>query len=156
MNDSKSIFRFQSAARRLRIGASRRRRGFTLMEVLAAMLLIGITLPAILNGISLATQGAAMAKHRVEAATLAEAKLNYLVVYSGSNIGADSGDFALDNHPEYRWQVQTDTLNSNVTDMMVVMVTVTWTERGADRSLSVTSLVSSVASGNSSSLGGFP
>ncbi|HEV8377776.1 MAG TPA: type II secretion system protein, partial [Tepidisphaeraceae bacterium] len=55
------------------------RRGFTLLEVLATLILIGIILPAVMGGISLATAAAGEAKHKVEAVSLAQTKLSELL-----------------------------------------------------------------------------
>ena len=72
--------RARRAARRpARSIRSGRRRGFTLIEVLAALLLIGIVLPVIMQGFSIATRVGSTAKRRTEAGALADAKLTELV-----------------------------------------------------------------------------
>ena len=50
----------------------RRQAAFTLVEVLATLALIAIVLPVAMNGISLATAAAGVAKQQMEAASLAE------------------------------------------------------------------------------------
>src|SRR4051794_38319604 len=55
------------------------RAGFTLIEVLATLVLLGIILPAAMRGVSIGLAMASHARHVTEAAQLAEAKLNELV-----------------------------------------------------------------------------
>ena len=61
-----------------------RRGGFTLIEVLATMLLLGIVLPVAMRGVSVALSAAGTARHLSEAAVLAEAKLNELATPGAS------------------------------------------------------------------------
>lgn len=81
------------------------RRGFTLVEVLAALTLTALVLPVAMRGVSLALKCAGQAKRQAEAAVLAEAKLAELVVTGGWQ-GADlSGDFG-DESPDYAWAAE--------------------------------------------------
>src|SRR5688500_7535196 len=56
----------------------RHHRGFTLAEVLATLVLVGLVLPAVMKGISLALAASDDARRRVEAVGLAENKLTEL------------------------------------------------------------------------------
>ena len=60
------------------------RRGFTLVEVLATLVLLGIILPIAMRGVSMAMAAASNARRTAEATSLAEAKLNMLLVDSVS------------------------------------------------------------------------
>ena len=55
-----------------------RRAGFTLIEVLAALVLIGVVLPVAMKGVSIAMQAASHARHTGEAVELARHKLTEL------------------------------------------------------------------------------
>jgi prepilin-type N-terminal cleavage/methylation domain-containing protein len=91
------------AARSSRRRARRHRRGFTLVEVLATLVLMAIVLPVAMRGISMALRAASVSKHTSEAAALAQAKLNELVTDQTSTGALNgSGDFGAD-HPEYTW-----------------------------------------------------
>jgi len=79
------------------------RHGFTLVEVLATLMLIAIVLPAVMRGIALATAAGSTARKRTEASSLAEAKLNEIVATQQWEGGTLAGDFAPD-WPDYRWQ----------------------------------------------------
>ena len=81
------------------------RRGFTLIEVLATIALLGIVLPVAMQGVSIATGIASTARHRSEAGALAESKMNELIVTQAWNGGTLSGDFGSD-FPDYTWQAQ--------------------------------------------------
>ena len=59
------------------------RRGFTLIEVLATMVLLALVLPAVMRGATVALSAAASAKHRTEAATFAEAKAEDIAAFHG-------------------------------------------------------------------------
>ena len=79
------------------------RRGFTLVEVLVTLLLLGIVLPTIMRGVALASTVASDAHRRTEAAGLAQAKLAEIVADDLWESGNLSGDFSPD-FPQYRWQ----------------------------------------------------
>ena len=123
---------------------SRHRRGFTLVECLATMLLMAIILPVVDQGIATTTLSAGTTRHRTEAAGLAQSKLSELMV-SGSAVwssGALSGDFGPD-WPNYKWNA---TVGPWVNDTQAVGleqldVQVTWTDRNQAMSVTVSSLV---------------
>src|SRR5438105_5398500 len=102
------------------------RRGFTLLEVLATLVLMGIILYPVMHGISLATAAAGEAKHKVEACSLAQTKLAELVsdVQTLNQTGAGSGSFA--DNPGYTW---TSTIEMRDTNLSQVSVRVSWFAR---------------------------
>ena len=125
------------------------RKGFTLVEVLAAVMLVGIILPATMRGISVASQTASAARHRNEAATLGQSKLDEIVstqeYLTNSNM---SGDFGAD-WPGYQWSVQLQdwspngTAPTNFTGTLVqeLDMHVTWTDRSRNQEMVLTTLV---------------
>lgn len=138
-----------------------RRRGFTLIEVLATIALLGIILPVAMQGVSIATGIASTARHRSEAGSLAQAKLNEIVVTGQYlNGGVLSGDFGTD-WPEYRWEAslsdwaagyQVDTYVNNSSTSTTTSTTsyvppqqldlrVTWRGRTGDQSVQLSTLV---------------
>jgi len=121
-----------------RLAAGRRGgAGFTMPEVLATMLLIGIVVPVAMAGLSLALAAAGHARHTAQAATLGEAKLMELVATGQWMMATGSGDFSPD-WPDYHWRSQMTTLDF---DANQIQLQVTWTERGMEQSLSVTTIV---------------
>jgi prepilin-type N-terminal cleavage/methylation domain-containing protein len=118
---------------------SRPRRGFTLVEVLATMTLMGIALPVVMSGISVATNCADVARHRNEAAALGESKLNEIVATGDWQNGAPlSGDFSPD-WPDYHWQASVADWTQSGLEQLDVHVS--WTGRGGDREIVVSTLI---------------
>lgn len=114
-----------------------RRRGITLVEVLATLLFLGIVLPATMGALTVCLQAASSARHRQEASLLAESQLNEVIALNDLNQLTPSGDFGAD-WPEYEWEATTVTGDFNLTE---VSLTVLWTERGRLRSLTLSTLV---------------
>ncbi len=120
----------------------RGRSGFTLIEVLAAMVLIGIVMPVVMQGIMVATRSGATARHRTEAAILANSKLAELTVTGQWDGGSMSGDFGADQ-PGYKWLAAVGDWAGDVNQigMEQLDVTVTWIDRGQPTSVTVSGLV---------------
>ncbi len=118
--------------------ASSRRRGLTLIEVLATIVLIGIVLPVAMHGISICLASASVARHRSEAAGLAESKLNELIATGEWQFGGMSGDFS-PVWPEYHW-TGTTAVWSDPT-MQQLSIRVYWIGRGQERDVILTTLV---------------
>jgi len=125
-------------ARRARVPApgATPRPGFTLIEVLATLVLLGIVLPVAMRGLSVALSAASKARHTATAAQLAETKLNEMVVGGQWSTTVVSGDFSPD-YPQYQWTCQTSPRDYGLTE---IVLTVTWIERGSQRSLSLSTL----------------
>jgi len=117
---------------------SSRRRGLTLIEVLATIVLMGIVLPAAMQGISQCVRATSVARQKSEAAGLAEAKLNELVATGDWQFGVTSGDFG-EAWPEYRWKVVMSDFSDPTLQQLSVQVF--WTSRGEQRDVTLTTLV---------------
>jgi prepilin-type N-terminal cleavage/methylation domain-containing protein len=132
-------------------GRRTRRGGFTLLEVLVALVLMGIVLPITMRGATLAMRAASTARHQTEAATLGDAKLTEMVAQGDWQSGNTQGDFSPD-FPQYQWQLQSAQRDLDVTELQL---TVTWKERGVDRSINVSTLayVSTGITGDGSDTG---
>lgn len=120
----------------------RRSRGFTLPEVLATLVIVGIVLPVAMRGITVSMRAAGEARHKTEAGQLAQQKLNELLLdRSSSSSFSGSGDFG-ETFPEYKWESTSGTASLNTTtEVDEVAVTVKWTAQGAERSVTLTTLV---------------
>lgn len=114
------------------------RRGFTLLEVLATLVLMGIILYPVMHGISLATAAAGEAKHKVEAASLAQSKLAELMAdfQTLNQTGAGSGSFP--DYPGYNW---TSSIEQRDTNLSQISVRVTWFARGQERHVDLASMI---------------
>jgi len=118
-----------------------RRRGLTLVEVLATIVMMAIVLPASMQGISMCMSASISARQRSEASALAEAKLAQLIAAGDWQSGNTSGDFG-DAWPEYRWTVAsadwTGDANANMTELSI---RVYWTSRQQEREVVLTTLI---------------
>ena len=113
------------------------RRGFTIIEVLSTLVLIGIVVPAAMRGVSLATSAGSIAKRTAEASALAESKLDELIASGEWRIGSLTGDFG-EGFAEYRWVAQAREADSELTELSVEVL---FESVGRERSVSLTTLV---------------
>jgi Tfp pilus assembly protein PilV len=131
---------------------TRRRRhnlAFTLPEVLASLVLVGLVLPAVMKCISLSLSASDDARKRTEAVGLAETKLAELAASATStSAGTTAGDFGPER-PAFRWDASTITTENSLSE---IRVRVTWHGRQAERSIDL-STFAYVGSGASGTLG---
>lgn len=121
--------------------ASATLRGFTLVEVLATLMLMAIVLPAVMKGIQLSQAAASSARRRTEAAGLAEGKLSEIVATAQWQGGNLSGDFG-PGWPDYHWQAVVQAWPDDTTsaNLQQIDLKVTWVARGHDDSLTLSTL----------------
>ncbi len=81
-------------------------KAFTLVEVLATMLLITIVIPVAMRGISLSTRMASHSKRQIQAVYLAKSKLAELIASQNWKNSSKSGNFGSD-WLDYEWQLET-------------------------------------------------
>ena len=119
--------------------AHRARRAFTLIELLATLMLAGIVLPAVVEGIHVSLTTASHARRQSEAASLAQSKLAELIATDQINDAEMTGDFGED-WPEYRWTSELYDWSED-SRLYQIDVTVVWIERGTECSLMLSTLV---------------
>jgi len=120
----------------------RRQGGFTLVEVLATLVLMAIVLPVAMHAISVATSVADVARHKAEAAVLAQSKLTELQVTRDWQTAVLSGDFGED-HSGYRWSAELAAWETGTLQQLDLHVT--WSSGGREQSVTVTTLVDTEA-----------
>ena len=128
------------------VASARPRAGFTLIEVLATLLLLGIVVPVAMRGVSLALAAASTARRTAEAATLAESKLNELIADGTWQTGGTTGDFP--DHPDYTWTCENVSRDYGTSELSL---RVKWVQRGVERTLDVSTLVYANAGASTSS-----
>jgi prepilin-type N-terminal cleavage/methylation domain-containing protein len=112
--------------------------GFTFIELLATIVLIGIIMPVAMRSIGLCTRLGGHSRRQIEAASLACTKLTELTSTQDWKTGEKRGDFGSD-WPGYQWTAAV----SNWTDSVVSQLdlTVTWQSQGRQCSLTLSTLV---------------
>src|SRR5579862_2433153 len=138
-----SGFTFASAKRhvsrkRATCNVKRETSGFTLVEVLATVVLMAIVLPVAMRGIGLATKVAGVAEHRAVAAQLAQSKLHELLATSGWQSGTLNGDFSPDQ-PAYKWRAEMQAWDGSSIEEFDVHVL--WTVNGREEQVTLSTLV---------------
>jgi len=116
------------------------RRGFTLAEVLAALLLMGIIVPVALQGMSVVSRAAVLAQRKAAAMRVAERVLNehvVLVSQGQATQGAANG-VDTDGDASYPWTLQSEAWAEDAMTQMTVHVT--FTVRGANYEMSASTL----------------
>jgi prepilin-type N-terminal cleavage/methylation domain-containing protein len=122
------------------------RRGFTLVEVLAALLCMSIVIPVAMNALSVASRAGEFADRKATAVQIAERVLNEQVVMaqaqaSGSGSGGASAQSgSVDDGPiSYRWNVTTGQWDQD--NMQLMTVQVMYPLRGQEFSVKLSTLV---------------
>ncbi len=122
------------------------RAGFTLVEVLAALLFLAIAIPAILGAIGASSRAGEAAERTAIAAQLAENQLSQVIIdqsnttggNSGGNSG-DRGDFGTD-YPGYRWEMKQEPWTT-AADLTQYTVQVFFAVKGVERHVEISTLV---------------
>ena len=139
-NETISEEEFRMTKPRIRSAQLRARsRGFTLIEILAALLFLAILIPAIVSGLSLANRASVIAERSSIASELAENKLGELLIDDAWTTAVAKGDFGKD-WPGYRWELSKATWS--VDDMIELRLDVYFPVQGRERSVRFGTLVS--------------
>jgi type II secretory pathway pseudopilin PulG len=102
--------------------SAKRSAGFTLAEVLAALLFMAIVIPVAVQGLRIASLSGQVGQRKTEAARVAERVLNELVVTGQWQNSAQTGS-ADDGTVEYRWTVRLDPWHQSTLRLLTVHVT---------------------------------
>ena len=123
---------------RIPLTATRGRKTFTIVEVLATLTLAAIVLPAAVNGILLCLATAGHARDQAQAASLAQSKMAEIVTNNEVYEAKMTGDFGEDL-PEFTWAAQVSDWED---DRLVQLdVSVMWNRRGLERQVTLNTLV---------------
>jgi type II secretory pathway pseudopilin PulG len=130
--------KFKPANRRLR-AADRARAGFTLAEVLAALLFMAIVIPVAVQGLRIASRAGSVAERKAVGTRLAETKLNELIVTGQWQSAAQKGTIQ-DGWQSYSWNLQSEPWAEDGA-MRLVSVHVSVPVQGQDYDVAVSTLV---------------
>lgn len=112
--------------------AERGRRGFTLIEALAAIGVMMIVIPVLLRGFSIAGSIATNARRRAEATAMAQSKMDEIIATQSWQTGMAAGDEKVGIY-SYHYEPALENWDSGEVGIQVLRVTVSWDVPPADR-----------------------
>lgn len=113
--------------------------GFTLAEVLAALLFMAIVIPVAMQGLQIASRAGSVSERKAVGMRLAESKLNELVLTGQWQSSAQKGTIQ-EGLQEYEWRVEADPWSEDGA-MRLVTVYVTVPVQGQDYEVQLSTLV---------------
>ena len=118
--------------------------GFTLAEVLAALVFMAVLIPVALEGLSIASRAGEVAARKTEAALVAERVLNENIVTTNWNKTIQNGSLR-QGVRDFRWTLRNDpwTLDPNQNVIRLLSVEVLYAAQGRDYSVRLSTLVDS-------------
>ena len=119
------------------------RRGFTLVEVLASLLLMAIIIPVATEGMSVASRVGILGQRKAAAMRVAERVLNELITEAQLQQNSSSGT-AADGDTVYPWSMRVENWPEDAMQQMTVAVT--FSVQGNNYEVSVTTLLPAAAS----------
>ncbi len=135
-------------SRRLRADHRNGFLGFTLAEVLAALLLMAIVVPVAMEGVSIASRAGVVGQRKAAATRIAERVLNELIATNQLAQSTASGSVT-DGDTTYPWTMQTEPWPEDAMTLMTVKVT--FTVQGRDYDVSVCTIFDPTAATATSS-----
>jgi len=121
-----------------------RLRGFTLVEVLAALLLMAIIIPVAMDGMSVASRAGNLGQRKAAAMRVAERVLNELIATNQTAQESATGTQA-DGDTVYPWTMSTEAWSVDLMTEMTVRVT--FTMQGRDYEVQASTLFDPAAAG---------
>ena len=126
------------------VSSSRKRAAFTLVEVLAALLMMAIIIPVAIEGMSVASRVGMLGQRKAAAMRVAERVLNELLVETQIQQASSSGT-AYEGDTAYPWVMRTE--NWPEDSMQQMTVTVSFPVQGALHEISVSTLLPNTSAG---------
>ncbi|HUZ07191.1 MAG TPA: hypothetical protein VMV89_06850 [Candidatus Paceibacterota bacterium] len=114
--------------------------GFTLVEVLAALLFMAIVVPVAIEALHMATKAGEIAVRKNEAARVADTILNKSIVMTNWNSGTQSGTVS-EGAEDFRWTLTSQTWPQD-SAMQLVAAEVTYSAQAKDYSVTLSTLAS--------------
>jgi prepilin-type N-terminal cleavage/methylation domain-containing protein len=128
--------------------SKRCRKAFTLAEVLAAMVLMGIVIPVAMHGIAVISRVGVAAQRKEQAMRIAKRVLNEEALMGALQESSSSGVIE-ESGISYPYVLSTETWSED--PMTLVTVTVTFTVQDTDYDVSVSSLFDTSTTGSATS-----
>jgi len=146
--------KFGTPTNKGRVGALRRpdaaarrpyQAGFTLAEVLAALLFLAIVIPAAVEALHVASLAGEVAARKGAAARVADRILNESLVMTNWSLGAQNGT-ATDGMLEFRWTLTSQNWPADA--MQLLTAEVKFSAQGRDYSVKLNTLANPQSLGN--------
>jgi len=120
--------------------------GFTLVEMLAAMLFMAIVIPVALQGLRIASRAGAVAGRKGVAVQLAESKLNELIV-TGQWHNSGQGGACGPQWPGYQWTAKNEPWggDTGLNNLRLVTVEVTYPVQSQNYSVHLSTILPDTA-----------
>lgn len=118
---------------------SRSTRGFTLIEVLAALLLMAIVIPVAMQATSIASRAGMMGQRKAAAMRIADRMLNELIVTGEAKQSTSSSGTVAEGDASYTWTLQSTTWSEDA--MTQLTVSVSFSVQGATHTVSASTLI---------------
>jgi type II secretory pathway pseudopilin PulG len=116
-----------------------RPRGFTLIEALAAIGVLMIVIPVLLQGFTLAGGIAQATRQTADATALAQSKLDEIIATGDWQYGSTSGD-ELIGPTRYQWVTSLDQYEAEL-NVQTLTITVSWERRAALNKVELATIV---------------
>lgn len=138
----KPVSKRRLSGKRCLVQRRRSEGGFTLVEVLVAMVLLAVGIVGTMRVAGVNTQASAQARDIVVATTLAQSIMNEITQNPDLAAGSESGDFSTvsPEHSEYLWESLVEA-SPDETGLLVVNVAVLWRSGYNERRLNVSTQV---------------
>ena len=113
-------------------------RGFTLIEVLVTLVILGTVLAVVAQGFTMAGRATGNAAQESLAVMLADQKMTELETGETSLVQGDSGEF--EEHEGFQYEIETEVDEENE-GLYEVSVTITYQDGGEERSYALHRLI---------------
>ncbi|MDE0683075.1 MAG: prepilin-type N-terminal cleavage/methylation domain-containing protein [Candidatus Poribacteria bacterium] len=114
--------------------------GFTLVEILVTLAILGAVLPALLHAFASAARNQGLSDNSTTALYLLKFRMAEIEMAGYPDVGEETGEFG--NNTRYRWSSAVEDIESEeVENVRRVQVTVTWQHRNRERSMSMNTYV---------------
>lgn len=119
------------------IAHRRDQRGFTLLEIVVALTIAAIALPALLRAFSEGTKKHSLIENRTTALYLLKLRMSEIEMLGALDVGSEEGEFGTDSR--FGWISEVS--ETETEGLYEVIVTVHWQERGREESVELTTYI---------------
>ena len=114
--------------------------GFTLVEILVTLAILGAVLPALLQAFATAARNQGLSDNSTTALYLLKFRMAEIEMDGYPDVGEETGEFG--ENTRYRWNSVVEEIDSDdVENIRRVQVTVTWLHRNRERSMSMSTYI---------------